>query len=78
MNSKDNDTKRINENSSIHELANQAKNTKQLVDLINKAYLGLTTDELIRLALTKPEELEQAEEEAEGKPRPSKADRWGW
>lgn len=51
-----NENKNLNEKSTIHELEIQAKNTKQLVDRINKAYLGLTTDELIKLALADPEE----------------------
>ena len=41
----------INENNSIKELENQAKNTKYLMDKLNKAYIGLTTDEIIKLIL---------------------------
>lgn len=45
----------MNENDKIKDLVNQARNTKHLVDEINRAYLGLTTDELIRLALNEKE-----------------------
>ena len=41
----------MNENDKIKDLENQAKNTKQLMDRLNEAYCGMTTEELIRLAL---------------------------
>ena len=41
----------MNENGSIKELENHAKNMKRLMDSLNKAYLGMTTEEIIRLAL---------------------------
>lgn len=45
----------INENNSIKDLELQAKNTKVMMDRLNSAYLGMTTDELIKLALGKEE-----------------------
>ena len=51
---KDKDTINFN-NGTIKELADQAKNTKSIMDRLNKAYIGLTTDELIRLALSRDE-----------------------
>ena len=41
----------MNENGSIKDLENNAKNMKRLMDKLNKAYLGMTTEEIIRLAL---------------------------
>lgn len=41
----------IKEKDSIKDLKYQAMNTKSLMDSLNKAYIGLSTDELIRLAL---------------------------
>ena len=41
----------INESSSIKDLELQAKNTKVMMDRLNSAYLGMTTDELIKLAI---------------------------
>lgn len=35
----------------IKELEEQARNTKMLMDRLNLAYIGLTTDEILRLAL---------------------------
>ena len=45
----------INEGNSIKDLELQAKNTKAMMDKLNSAYLGMTTDELIKLALRKEE-----------------------
>lgn len=61
---------RINDSNTIKELENQAKNIKSLMDQLNKAYIGLTVDELIRLALTKPETPVADEEDAPTKNRP--------
>lgn len=41
----------MNEKDSIKDLISQAKNTKQLVDQVSAAYLGMTTEEILRLAL---------------------------
>lgn len=41
----------MNENGSIKELENHAKNMKHLMDKLNKAYLGMTMEEIIRMAL---------------------------
>ena len=43
----------MNEKNTIKELEIQARNTKSLMDRLNKAYIGLTTDEIIRMAMTK-------------------------
>lgn len=66
----------LNGKNTIHELEQQAKNTKFLMDRLNRAYIGLTVDEIIRLALTKPEELEQ--DEAKPASRTADKDDWGW
>ena len=41
----------MNEKDSIKDLISQAKNTKQLIDLVSAAYIGMTTEEILRLAL---------------------------
>lgn len=41
----------MNENNTIKDLEAQAKNTKHLMDALNSAYLGLTIEEIIKLAL---------------------------
>ena len=41
----------MNENGTVKDLEAQARNTKYLMDMLNTAYLGMTTEELIRLAL---------------------------
>lgn len=43
----------MNENDTIKSLVEQARNTKHLVDLVNLAYMGMTTNEIIKLALSK-------------------------
>lgn len=50
----------MNENDSIKNLEEQAKNTKYLIDRLNTAYLGMTTDELIKLALSSGEKKDDA------------------
>lgn len=53
----------ISDNSTIKDLELQAKNTKVLMDRLNSAYLGMTTEELIRLALSKKEEAEEKDDD---------------
>ena len=52
----------LNDSSSIKDLENQAKNTKYLIDKLNKAYIGLATDEIIKLIL-KGEKIDKESEE---------------
>lgn len=52
----------LNDSSSIKELEAQAKNTKYLIDKLNKAYIGLATDEIIKLIL-KGEKIDKESEE---------------
>lgn len=40
---------------SVKDLETQAQNTKYLMDRLNRAYIGLTTEELVRLALERKE-----------------------
>lgn len=42
----------MNDQEKIKDLELQAANTKYLMDKLNKAYLGMTTEEIIRMALT--------------------------
>jgi len=42
----------MNDQDKIKDLELQAANTKHLMDKLNKAYLGMTTEEIIRMALT--------------------------
>ena len=46
----------MNENDKIKDLESQAKNTRQLMDRLNEAYLGMTTEEILRLALKEKKE----------------------
>lgn len=48
----------INEKNTIKDLETQAANTKELMNRLNRAYLGMTTEEIIRMALTRKEEEE--------------------
>ena len=41
----------MNKEDKIKDLETQARNTKHLMDELNIAYLGMTTEELIKLAL---------------------------
>lgn len=41
----------MNENGTIKDLEMQARNTKYLMDALSTAYLGMTTEEILRLAL---------------------------
>lgn len=66
----------LNESSSIKELEQQAKNTKQLIDRLNKAYIGLTTDELIKKALSNDKPESVLEETSESKSEKDQG--WGW
>lgn len=38
----------MNEKNAIKDLENQARNTKNLVDRINRAHYGMTVDEIIK------------------------------
>lgn len=40
---------------SVKDLEQQAQNTKHLMDRLNRAYIGLTVEELLRLALGRKE-----------------------
>ena len=42
----------MNENGTIKDLEMQARNTKYLMDVLNTAYLGMTTEEIIKLAFS--------------------------
>ena len=46
----------MTEKDCIHDLEVQAKNIKQMLDRLNLAYIGMTTEEIIRLALGNPKE----------------------
>lgn len=46
----------MQEKDSIRDLEQQAQNTKYLMDRLNRAYIGLTVEELLRLALERKEE----------------------
>ena len=39
----------MNEKNTIKDLENQARNTKNLVDRINRAHYGMTVDEIIKM-----------------------------
>lgn len=43
-------------NDKIKDLERQAQNTRGLMDRLNRAYIGLTVEELLRLALEGKEE----------------------
>ena len=44
----------MNENSTIKDLESQAKNTKRLMDKLNRAAYGMTFDEALRLRPSDP------------------------
>ena len=46
----------MKDNDTIHELIQQARNTRHLVDDVVYAYYGMKTDELLRLALSGKED----------------------
>ena len=39
----------MNDKNTIKDLENQARNTKNLVDRINRAHYGMTVDEIIKM-----------------------------
>lgn len=41
----------MNDNDAIKDLISQAKNIKWLIDQVSAAYIGMTTEEILRLAL---------------------------
>ena len=53
----------MTDKNTIKELEEQARNTKLLMDKLNLAYLGMTTDEILRLALLRLQsEVSEADE----------------
>ena len=44
----------MNENSTVKDLESQAKNTKRLMDKLNRAAYGMTFDEALRLRSSDP------------------------
>ncbi len=44
----------MNENSTIKDLESQARNTKRLMDKLNRAAYGMTFDEALRLCPSDP------------------------